>query len=95
MPFQLTVHNYSITPDIWQMIEERINKLNLRVRVIGADVYIKRDTHHNKGDVFEVEIAIRVPKKTILAKEKAPDLRAAIRAIEDKLEKQIGRYKNT
>lgn len=91
---QLTTHNYSATEDVQLYIEERINKLEKHLHVIGSNVHIRRNTHHTKGDVFEVEVALQVPKKIIVAKTKAPDVRTAFRALEEKIAKQIARYKD-
>lgn len=94
--FHLTTHNYTAPDDVKQFIEERIRKIAERIRIIGADAYITKNTRHNKGDVFEVEINLHVPKKIFVAKAKqCPDVRSAIHSLEEKLAHQIARYKGT
>lgn len=93
MPFRLTTHNYSITPDIQELLQERLGKLVHRARPIATDVYITKNTRHAKGEVFEVEVALHLPKKTLIATTKASEVPIAIRRVEEKLAKQLDRYK--
>ena len=93
MTLNLTTKNYALPPEMRNYLEERISKVTSRLDAINTDVYIKRNTHHKQGDIFDVEVIINVPKKMIVAKTQAPDVRAALHILEKKLDKQIARYR--
>lgn len=93
MPINLTSKNCVISPEMHVYLEEKINKLTRGLDVINASVYVKKNTHHKQGDIFDVEASINVPKKMIVAHTEAPDVRAAFHILEEKLNKQIARYR--
>lgn len=49
--------------------------------------------HHNKGDIFECEIHLRLPKHTLMASAEEHDIYAAIDKVKDDLERQLIKYK--
>lgn len=92
----LNIHSqqYKIPPDIAEFIEKTIGKIANRTQIIGAEVYLSRNTHHKKGNVFSIEIDLHVPRKIIRARvEGGEDVRGAIILAQEKLQKQLERYK--
>jgi len=88
---------YEVPNELGDYIAKKIGRLDKFLprharKTATADVKIKSVTHDHKA-LFEVEAIMSVPDKTILAKESADDPRAAIDAIETKLQTQFKKYK--
>ena len=61
---------------------------------LGAHIEIQRTTkHHRKGDVYQVNVEIRLPKKILRVQEKADDMRKAIDKAKDILRFEIEKYR--
>lgn len=54
---------------------------------------IKTTRHHQKGEIFECEIHLRLPKRTLMVTAQANDIYAAIDRVKDELERQLTKYK--
>src|SRR3989338_2281641 len=94
MSINIHSQQYKIPPDIAEFIETAIEKLTKRTPVISAEIYISRNTHHKKGSVFTIEVDLHIPRKIIRARvEGMGDIRGAVTVAQEKLKKQLERYK--
>ena len=94
MNIRYHTQNYTITQDLRSYTEYQLQKIERLADPLGAAVYIARNTHHQKGDIFDVEINIHIPKKIIKAREKnAGDVRSVVALVEQKLNKQLIKFK--
>lgn len=60
------------------------------------DVKIKlsmTSKHHQKGDIYECEIALALPGETLRVSKTTPDILKSIDKVKDHLERSIERYK--
>jgi ribosomal subunit interface protein len=62
--------------------------------VAEMKVELSRSTkHHKKGLVFQADVNLRLPKKMLRADDANTDIRAAIDIVENKLRREIEKYK--
>ena len=88
--------NIEITAGVRQKMEKKINhleKYSKTLDILNVRVDISRDRHHNKGDVFRVEINVDIPKHLLRAVEQAHDPLAACDLAMEKLERQARKAK--
>lgn len=87
--------NLEITESLQEYLNTRLDTLyKLANEVISCRVDISRDTHHNKGDIFRVEINFNIPGKLLRVVETKPDTREAIDLVVNKLMNQLRVIKN-
>ena len=87
--------NLEITESLQEYLNTRLDTLyKLTSEVISCRVDISRDTHHNKGDVFRVEINFNIPGKLLRVVETRPDAREAVDLTVNKLMNQLRVLKN-
>lgn len=67
---------------------EENSELNLNMEIA------KTTRHHQKGDVFYVEINLKLPNKLLRAEEYNSDLYAAIDLAKDKIKQEILKFKS-
>lgn len=92
---QLYSKNTEITEPLRVYIEERLDRLEqLNSDIMAARVDMSRDQHHNKGDIFRVEINLNLPGKLLRVVETRPDAREAVDLVTDKLARQLRDLKN-
>ncbi len=93
MKINLKTTNFSLTPSIGNYLQEKLNSLDKFLpndESIFADVELAQTTkHHHKGDIFKAEVNLRVPGRLIRAVAEKWDLRAAIDAVKDELQREI------
>jgi putative sigma-54 modulation protein len=89
-----------LTPPLKIYIERRLAPLERLVRSfekageLMLNVEVARATrHHKKGDVFYVELTMRVPQKTMRLEQNSPDVRIAIDKAKDRLKSELQRFK--
>lgn len=61
-----------------------------------AEIWVeigKITRHHRKGEVFRAEAQLYLPKKKIKVEATSQDLRTAINAVKDELQRSIRKYK--
>jgi len=51
--------------------------------------------HHRRGRVYRAEVNLAAPRLNLRAVEEGEDLRAAIDAVRDKLQREIKKFKET
>jgi ribosomal subunit interface protein len=87
--------NLEITESLQEYLNTKLDTLyKLTSEVLSCRVDISRDTHHNKGDVFRVEINFNIPGKLLRVVELRPDAREAIDLTVNKLMGQLRVQKN-
>lgn len=103
MTLNIKATNIELTFALKEYVGRKIGALDRFLRRweaegdIEAWVEVGRTTrHHHKGDVFRAEVTIRMPgRKVLRAQEFQEDVRAAIDGVEDKLKREIEKYKTT
>jgi putative sigma-54 modulation protein len=93
MQIKIKTTNFSLTPAINSYLENKLNSLDKLLpkdESIFADVELAKTTrHHQKGDIFKAEINLTVSGKLIRAVAEEWDLRVAIDAVKDELQREI------
>ncbi|HEY4495419.1 MAG TPA: ribosome-associated translation inhibitor RaiA [Candidatus Paceibacterota bacterium] len=93
MKINLKTKNFSLTPSIKNYLEQKLNSLDKFLpgdESIFADVELSKTTkHHQKGDVFMAEVNLKIPGRLIRAVAEQWDLRIAIDAAKDELQREI------
>lgn len=90
MKINITGKNLEITPAIRSYIEEKIGGLQRFFNnVIDGRVEIEKNTHHQKGYVFNVLVNLVVPNELIRATDVQENLYAAIDVVKEEIERQL------
>jgi len=93
MKINLKTKNFSLTQAIKIYLEEKLNSLDKFLPLdesISADIELAKTTkHHQKGDVFRAEVNLNVPGRLIRAAAEKWNLRVAIDAVKDELQREI------
>jgi len=93
MKIDLKTKNFSLTPSIRTYLQEKLGNLDKflpKDKSIFADVELAQTTkHHQKGDIFKAEVNLKVPGRLIRAVAEKWDLRVAIDAVKDELQREI------
>ncbi len=89
-----------VTPSLKTYTEEKFGALAKLVKhydeegVAELKVDLARSTnHHKKGLVFRVDANLRLPGKMLRGDDENTDIRAAIDVVEEKLRREIEKYK--
>ena len=102
MEINVKATNLELTAPLQEYIEEKIGSLEkFLVKPGGAKeahftawVEVARTTrHHHKGDVYYAECDIKLKGKMLRATDENFDIRVAIDAVRDKLQREIKKYK--
>ena len=94
MNIHLHTRSTSITTQLEDFIETSITKALRNTEPIKADVHIKQNTRHNHGEIYDLDVTVQLPGKSIHAGEHgAHDIRSGVHALVKKLEKQIIKFK--
>ena len=85
--------NLEVTDSLRQYVEQKIGKLDRFVD--SADVHVELSVAKTKSNLHSqvVEVTLRSNNTILRAEERSSDMRAAIDAARDKLQRQIRRYK--
>src|SRR3989344_2143897 len=100
MNISLLGTDLDITPSLKTYVETKLGGLAKLIKhfnekgVAELRVDLARSTeHHHKGLVFRVDANLRLPGKILRAENENIDIRAAVDAVEDKLRREIEKYK--
>lgn len=96
MKIQIYNHNFDISDSLNQYIEEQFASLEkYNLDILNFQVKLIRDQHHQKGEVYTVEVKVTLPnKEPIFVKDDAEDPRAAVDSVQEKLSRILVRTKN-
>ena len=93
MKIDLKTKNFVITPSIRTYLQEKLDTLDKflpKDESISADVELAKTTkHHQKGDIFKAEVNLMIPGRLIRVVAEKWDLRVAIDAVKDELQREI------
>lgn len=92
--------NLDLTPILKQYIEEKIGGLEKFLKFceteseIQCAVEVGRITrHHHQGRVFQAEINLRLPHRTLRSSAESEDVRLAVNQAKSELLEEIKKYK--
>ncbi|MBT6691542.1 ribosome-associated translation inhibitor RaiA [Candidatus Parcubacteria bacterium] len=96
MDIQIYNRNFDLTDSFREYLEDKFNSLDkYQEKIMSFNVNLSRNQKHNKGEIFTVEARVTLPQKqTIAIKETHSDPRAAVDAVQDKLSRQLVKYKD-
>jgi ribosomal subunit interface protein len=90
----------TLTDALFSYVEKRLSALNKYVKgferngELLLEAEIARTTrHHRKGEVYYVELTLRLPKKTVRIEQSHEDLRAGIDAAQKRCKLMVEEYK--
>lgn len=100
MKIELLGTRLELTPAIKAYVNQKIGGVGNIIRRFEAAeectafVELARTTrHHRHGDVFYVEVTLKLPRKSVRVEEHEEDIRAAIDRAKDRLKIELERFK--
>ncbi len=95
----ITGIQYNVSEKMQKYVTDRVGKLDRYVpaharKSLVADVKL-RQVNRDHGNKYEAEIILKVPEKTIIAKDTTMNMHAAIDIVEAKLIAQLRKYKDS
>lgn len=95
----ITGIQYNVSEKMQKYVIDRVGKLDRYVpaharKSLVADVKL-RQVNRNHGNKYEAEIILKVPEKTIIAKDTTMNMHAAVDIVEAKLIAQLRKYKDS
>jgi ribosomal subunit interface protein len=96
MDIKIYNRNFDLTKPFEQYLRDKFQVLErYQKTILSFSVELSRDQHHQKGEVFTVEARINLPhKKSIMVKEVHQDARAAVDRAQEKLTRQLVKFKD-
>lgn len=95
MQINIKATNAKLTPESYEIINERIGSLSkYYANIISADVEIGINSlHHNKGNIYKAIVNLSVPKKILRASAETDDITKSMSQVKDKLKTELIKYK--
>ena len=95
----ITGIQYNVSEKMQNYVMDRVGKLDRYVpaharKSLVADVKL-RQVNRDHGNKYEAEIILKVPEKTIIAKDTTMNMHAAVDIVEAKLIAQLRKYKDS
>lgn len=95
----ITGIQYNVSDKLQKYVTDKVGKLDRYVpaharKSIVADVKL-RQVNRDHGNKYEAEVILKVPEKTIIAKDSTMNMHAAIDIVEAKLVAQLRKYKDS
>lgn len=95
----ITGIKYNVSDKLQKYVTNKVGKLDRYVpaharKTLVADVKL-RQVNRDHGNKYEAEIILKVPEKTIVAKDSTMNMHAAIDIVEAKLIAQLRKYKES
>jgi len=95
----ITGIQYNVSDKLEKYVVEKVGRLDRYVpsharKTIVADVKL-RQVNRDHGNKYEAEVILKVPEKTIIAKDSTMNMHAAIDIVEAKLIAQLRKYKDS
>lgn len=96
MEIKYFTQNITLTEELKDFLEEKIIKLTKFLpKIWEARVDLSYNPTHNKNQVFRLEINLRLPDVMLRGVSRAPDLQTATNSTEQKLRRQIEKYRGS
>lgn len=95
MDIKIYNKNFDLTQPLNEYLHEKFGALEkYNMDILGFHVELTRDTHHLKGEVYNIEVHLHLPdKKEITLQEIHDDAYAAIDLLQSKIARQLVKYK--
>jgi len=95
----ITGIQYNVSEKMQKYVTDRVGKLDRYVpaharKSLVADVKL-RQVNRDHGNKYEAEVILKVPEKTIIAKDTTMNMHAAVDIVEAKLIAQLRKYKDS
>ncbi len=95
----ITGIQYNVSEKMQKYVTDRVGKLDRYVpaharKSLVADVKL-RQVNRDHGNKYVAEIILKVPEKTIIAKDTTMNMHAAVDIVEAKLIAQLRKYKDS
>lgn len=95
----ITGIQYNVSDKLEKYVVEKVGRLDRYVppharKSLVADVKL-RQVNRDHGNKYEAEVILKVPEKTIIAKDSTMNMHAAIDIVEAKLIAQLRKYKDS
>lgn len=95
----ITGIKYNVSEKLQKYVMEKVGKLDRYApaharKSIVADVKL-RQVNRDHGNKYEAELILKVPEKTIIAKDSTMNMHAAIDIVEAKAIAQLRKYKES
>ena len=93
MQYQLHSKNVIITDSLQQYFDTKLSNIDkLGQKIVSCRVELTRDQHHNKGEIFNIQIHLSVPGKFLKITEASADARTCMDTASDKLIRQLKKH---
>ena len=97
MNIQIKAENLNLDDKLKDYAKEKVHSLTKYlgdISVIDAKVKLSTTSkHHQKGDIYECEIALALPHETLRVSKTTSDIFKAIDKVKDHLARSIEKYK--
>lgn len=95
----ITGIKYNVSEKMQKYILDKVGRLDRYIppharKTVVADVKL-RQVNRDHGNKYEAEVILKVPEKTIIAKDSTMNMHAAIDIVEAKLVSQLRKYKDS
>ena len=95
MRLQVKAHHGHLSEPVRAYAEKRLAKLNRRLHDLTlVEVTLSREYNPSIADDHTADAVVHTKGPTLVARESAPTYEAAVDRLVDKLERQIGRYRD-
>ena len=98
--------NLEVTLELQNFVDEKIGSLKKFIDILKqdtpekgktlAEVYVemeKETQHHKKGQIFNCQLDVKLPGKSLSSKSNSEDLYKAVIAAKKEMEEEIKKYK--
>jgi len=94
MPTIISGKHFPLNQPLKTYIRQKLQKIkNLSPNILEFKVELDKDKNQQKGEIFRVEMSLKLAGKTLKAGQKAEHMREAIDLCIPKLTRQINKYK--
>lgn len=95
MDIKIYNKNFDLTQPLREYLHEKFGALEkYQMDILGFHVEMTRDTHHLKGEVYNIEVHLHLPdKKTMTIQEIQDDAYAAIDILQTKIARALVKHK--